>query len=199
MDLDDPVPRPVPPGAAACGAAAPNTPTQWGGVGAGNAGVGGGAAAFGGGGAAAFGGGSRCRRRSDEGDEDEDEGGGEPAQRARGAHGAAPKFVAPEVTTWRLMNAQRSQNPLAPAVAHPTAADLAVAQAAAQEQQALEAAAAARGQTRLTQFFAGPAAGSGGGGASAGGAGGGPAGGSGGGAVGMEGADDDGDGDAMVE
>jgi hypothetical protein len=83
----------------------------------------------------------------------------------------AGRVVAPEVTAWRLMNAQRRPNPLEPGGGaagqqRPTPDQLAIAQHAAEEaeRQAMAEAAQARGQTRLTQFFQGPPVDEGGGG-----------------------------------
>ena len=139
--------------------------------------------AMAGGGAAppSFGSGGRTRRRTDA-DGGSGDGNDNRGQRTRSSGPGAARVVAPEVTAWRLMNAQRRQNPLAPGGAagqQPTPEQLAMVQHAAEEaeRQAMAAAAQARGQTRLTQFFQGPPAG----GAPAGGGGGGGGGGSGGG------------------
>ena len=96
-----------------------------------------------------FGAGSRCRRRPDDedGDEDDEQGVGGHA-RGRRARSSATRVVAPEVTMWRLMNAQRGQvqaEHVAGSAPHEAAEEA--------EQQMLAAAAQARGQTRLTQFF----------------------------------------------
>lgn len=93
---------------------------------------------------------SRCRRRPDHDaavdDDDDDDRGGD--VRARRARSSATRMVAPEVTTWRLMNAQRGQ------VGTGGVANTAPQQTEAEtDQEVLEAAARAAGQTRLTQFF----------------------------------------------
>ena len=121
-------------GSGACAAAAPlSTPVQWTPQAA----------------APSFSVASRCRRRPDEDDDDDDdEQGGGGCARGRRARSSATRTVAPEVTMWRLMNAQRGQvhaGHAANAVPHEAATET--------EQQMLAAAAQARGQTRLTQFF----------------------------------------------
>ncbi len=130
-------------GTGACAAAAPlSTPVQWTPQ----------AAAA----APSFSGASRYRRRPDEDDDDDDdddEQGGSRYARGRRARSSATRKVAPEVTMWRLMNAQRSHvhaGHIADAVPQEAVAE---AQAEA-EQQMLAMAAQAHGQTRLTQFFA---------------------------------------------
>lgn len=119
-------------GGGACAAAAPlSTPVQWVPQAA----------------PPSFGAGSRCRRRPDEdGDEDDDQGVG--GYRGRRARSSATRTVAPEVTMWRLMNAQRGQ-----VQAEHVAGSVPQEAAQQAEQQMLVAAAQARGQTRLTQFF----------------------------------------------